>query len=470
MFARQILTDDQVEPLAEGVLATLEQVGVLCQNEEIMRGLDALGARVDFAAERVHFPRELTAEFVAGIRGEFPPTPGEPQRPLGAPGLPGIGTQVAQLYLDPRTGELRQSNQADMIALMKLGEVLHGASGVGHVLALTDCPPMIEPLVAGMLLAEWTSNPQPPFAWHVDQIPWLEEMGEILGRERWFSWGATCFAHPLRLDRDTAGKYVARAKAGESCGMTAMPVAGVSTPVTVEGFVVVSSAEFVATWMAARAINPTVPLSGSMWPGTVDMGTGAVSYSAWDAMFYGFATVEFLRRWAGCSIPMGSGEYCDARVPGVYAALEKAYKSMTVSAFTGQPLSAGSGMLDEGKIMSPVQLLLDREYAAGAAHLCRRFDPTPENIALDDIVEVGIGISMSHLETMHTARRFRDSLWLPRLLDRTGYAGHAREDELLTRAADEVERLTASYVKPEGREDQLAAMRDVLERAKRALL
>jgi len=470
MFARQVLTDDQVEPLAEGVLTTLEQVGVLCQNEEIMRGLDAMGARVDFAAERVHFTRELTAEFVASIRGEFPPTPGEPERPLGAPGLPGIGTQVAQLYLDPRSGELRQSNQPDMIALVKLGEVLHGAGGVGHVLSLTDCPPMIEPLVAGLLLAEWASVPQAPFAWHVEQIPWLQEMGEILGHERWFSWGAVCFAHPLRLDRDTAGKYVARAKAGEPCGLTAMPVAGVSTPVTVEGFVVVSSAEFVATWMAARAINPTVPLRGSMWPGTVDMGTGAVSYSAWDSMYYGFATVEFIRRWVGYVVPMGAGEYCDARVPSLYASLEKAYKSMTVSAFTGQPLAAGSGMLDEGKLMSPVQLLLDREYAAGAAHLCRSFDPTPENIALDDIVEVGLGISLNHLETMRTARRFRDSVWLPRFMDRSGYAGHAREDELLARTADEVEHLTTSYVKPEGREDQLAAMRDVLERAKQALL
>ncbi len=470
MFARQLLTDDHVEPIAEGVLTTLEQVGVLCQNDEIARGLDALGAHVDYAAERVHFPREMTAEFIDDIRDEFAREPKLELQRLRAPGLPGIGTQVAQLYLDHRTGEERQANQQDMITLVKLGEVLHGERGVGHVLSLTDCPPKIEPLVAGLLLTEWATIPQVPFAWHVDQIPWLQEMGEIIGRERWFSWGAVCFAHPLRLDRDTAGKYVARARAGEPCGLTAMPVAGVSTPITVEGFVVVSSAEFVATWMAARAINPEVPLRGSMWPGTVDMATGAVSYSAWDAMFYGFACVEFMRRWVGFTIPMGSGEYCDARVPSLYAALEKAYKSMTVTAFTGQPLSVGTGMLDEGKIMSPVQLLLDCEYAAGAGHLAREFNPTPENMALDDIVEVDIGVHESHLGTMRTAKRFRDSVWLPRFMDRSGYAGHAREDELLEKAAGEVDRLLATYEKPEGREDQLAEMRAIVERAKRALL
>jgi len=469
MFQRHILSEDHVEPLAEGVLTTLEKVGVLCQNDELMRGLDAMGATVDFASERVRFPRELTAEFIATVRGEFAADP-EATGPLRPPPMPGVGTQVAQLYHDDRTGELRQSNQRDLTTLIKLGDVLHRERGVGHALSLTDCPPMIEPMVAGLLLAEYAHLPHGAFAWHVDQIPYLCEMGEILGRENWFAWGAICFAHPLRFDRDTAGKYVARAKAGEACGLTAMPVAGVSTPVTMEGFVVVSSAEFVATWMAARAINPEVALRGSMWPGTVDMATGAVSYAAWDAMLYGFAAVEFMRRWTGFTIPMGSGEYCDARVPGLYAALEKAYKSMTVSAFTGKALSSGGGMVDEGRILSPVQLLLDREFASGAAHLCREFDPSPENIALDDILEVGIGIELSYLETMHTVRRFRDSLWLPRFMDRSGYAGFEREEEILARAADHVDELLAQYEKPEGREDHLAAMREVVERAKKELL
>jgi len=61
-------------------------------------------------------------------------------------------------------------------------------------------------------------------------------------------------------------------------------------------------------------------------------------------------------------------------------------------------------------------------------------------------------------------------VWLPRFMDRAGYAGHAREDELLAKTADEVDRLLATYDKPEGREEQLAAMRAVIERAKKALV
>lgn len=468
MFQRHVLSEEHVEPVADAVVTVLETVGVLCQNDELMRALGAMGARVEESDERVRFPRELTTEFVAALRGEQEEA--DPMPRLRPPGDPGVGTQVAQIYLDHRTGEERQSNREDLTTLIKLGDVLHRERGVGHALSLTDVPPMIEPLEAGLLLAEYAHTPGAAFAWHVDQIPWLREMGEIMGRDEWFSWGATCFAHPLRFDRDTAGKYVARAKAGAPCGLTAMPVAGVSTPVTVEGFTVVSSAEHVATWMAARAVNAEVPLRGSMWPGTVDMATGAVSYASWDSLYYGFASVEFMRRWIGFTLPVGSGEYCDARTPGLYAALEKAYKSMTVSAFTGQGLSAGSGMLDEGKILSPVQLLLDREVAESSRHLCRQFDPTPGNIALDETLEVDIGIKLSHLETMHTARRFRDSLWLPELMDRSGYRGFEAEQAILDETADRVDALLAEYEKPEGREDELAAMREVVERARDALM
>ena len=42
-----------------------------------------------------------------------------------------------------------------------------------------------------------------------------------------------------------------------------MPVAGVTAPVTFEGFIVIASAEHVATWIAARALNPEVQLAGS---------------------------------------------------------------------------------------------------------------------------------------------------------------------------------------------------------------
>jgi trimethylamine--corrinoid protein Co-methyltransferase len=470
MFQTSLLKDEHIEPLADGVLSVLERVGVLCENDELCRALDAWGAEVDFDTQRVKFPRRLVAEFVDGLRAEFAGRPDPWGHAFPAPGLAGIGTQVAQLYHDLETDQMRSSDAAGFIELVKLGAVLHPTGAVGHVLSMTDIPPLLEPLQAGLLLAEWAPVPGSPFIWRVDQADWMIEMGHALGKEDWFSWGAVCFAHPLRFDRDTVGKFVRRVKEGAATGLTGMPVAGVSTPVTVEGFVVVSTAEHLATWIACRALNPEVGLSGSMWGGSVDMKTGAVSYSAPDAMLYSFAGVEFIRRWIGFRMPVGAGEYCDAKQPGLYAALEKAHKAMTVCAFTGQPPGAGSGLIDEGKTMSAVQLMLDREFSVAAASLSKRLDPTPENVALDTAFEVSVGLQTNYLQTDHTLRHFRECLWLPAIVERSGWNGFAEEAKTVEKTKAKLRELLAAYEKPAGRDDQLAAMRRVFDRAKAALL
>jgi len=445
-------------------------VGVLCENEELCRALEAWGAEVDFETQRAKFPRGLASDFVEGLRREFAAQADPWGHAFPAPGPAGIGTQVAQLYHDFEADVMRSSDAAGFIELTKLGAVLHPGSAVGHVLSMTDVPPLLEPLKAGLLLAEWAPVPGGPFVWRVDQADWMIELGEVLGQEHWFTWGAVCFAHPLRFDRDTVGKFVRRVKEGAATGLTAMPVAGVSTPVTVEGFVVVSTAEHIATWIAARALNPNVPLSGSMWGGSVDMKTGTVSYSAPDAMLYAFAAVEFVRRWLGFHMPVGAGEYCDAKQPGLYTALEKAHKSMTVSAFTGQPPSAGSGLIDEGKTMSAVQLLLDREFAVATGCLSKTLNPTAENLALDVAFEVEVGLTTNYLQSEHTARHFRECLWLPQIVDRSGWNGVEGETQTLGRTKAKLRELLVEYRKPEGREDQLAAMREVYARAEKALL
>jgi trimethylamine:corrinoid methyltransferase-like protein len=221
--------------------------------------------------------------------------------------------------------------------------------------------------------------------------------------------------------------------------------------------------------MAARALNPSVGLGGSMWAGTIDARTGAVSYSATDAMSYAVATVAFLRLWAGVRIAVGAGDYCDAREPGLYAALEKAYKSMTVTACTGQPWAAGTGLLDEGRTISPVQLLLDRELSGSAAWLARGFDVEAVEAGVQAAVEIGLGFGSNHLASGHTARHFRNSLWLPRYADRRGWTREA-DEAAVRRAQADIDRMVAEYRKPADRDGVLGRVRGVIDRARRVLL
>ena len=469
MFQRGMLSDSSVEQLARSVMGVLEQVGIVCQNAELLRALSESGAVVDEARNRAWFPSSLVAEFAAGLR-QSAHDPEDEKPGFSPPALARLGTQVAQFFLDDRTGERRPGSREDLITLIKLGDALHRDDGVGHSLLLRDMPPLLEPLEAAMLLAEYAHVPGPAFVWNVRQVDYLIEMGEILGIPEWYSLGAICFSHPLRFDKDVADRFVRQARSGYPTGLTGMQVSGATTPVTVAGFIAVSAAEFVATWIAARALNSEVPLRGSIWGGTLDMKTGAVSYCSPDGMLRAFATAEFLRRWCGQHVGVGGGEYCDARRPGRYAALEKAYKAMTVAAFTGQHPPVGEGMLESGKTISPAQLVLDREFGRGAQVLAGEFPVTPESIAMDAILDVGLGLDKSYLETEHTLRHHRECLWRPEIVGRAGWNGWADEEATLERAKRRVVELTAAYEKPSVDPAKLARMRQVVERARRELL
>jgi trimethylamine--corrinoid protein Co-methyltransferase len=466
MFQPTLLRDEQVERLAGGVCRVLERVGILCQNEELLQALAAAGAQVDVQLERARFPRRLIASLAESLRQENADL-SRTVRPFTPPGQPTIDCQIAQFYYDHPRRERRIGNRRDLIEMIRLADVLHPEVPAGHVVVQAEVPRMLEALESALLLAEYAHEPGRAFAWYAEQIDWLVEMGEILGIPDWFNWGAICFAHPFRFDKDVADKFVRRVREGVPTGLTAMPVAGVTAPVTMDGFVVVAAAEQVATWLAARALNGQVALSGAMWAGAVDMKSGSVSYSAPDAMIRGFATVEFLRRWTGIDVPVGGGEYCDARAPGMAAAWEKAYKAMTIAAFTGRHPEIGEGMLENGKVFAPVQLLLERDLSAGVAHLARQLSAREEEMLLDEIEQVDLGFSTNHMLTAGTLAHYRSSLWLPGLIERAGWAGAAGDAALLDKAQGRIDELLGQYHKPEGREKQLAAMRQVVERARK---
>jgi len=466
-----ILRETDTEPLGDAVFRILGKVGILCQNREILEALDEAGAEVSFDDQTARFPKRVVEELVETVRRQSEAQSADDETPrFASPGPPHFGTQVAQFLYDIDAGQARPGDKAAFVETVKLASVLHPDQSAGHSLLLSDVPPMVEPLEAALLLAEYAHRPAPAFAWNVRQVDYLIEMGEILGLRDWFSWGAICFAHPLRFDKDVADKFVRRVRSGCATGLTAMPVAGASTPVSPAGFIAVAAAEIVATWLAARAINPDVPLGGSIWAGALDMKTGEVSYCSFDAMFYGFALAEFVLKWTGKEIVVGGGEYCDAKKPGYFAAWEKAYKAMTIAAFTGRHYGVGQGMLEEGKTLCHEQLLLERELAEGVGLLGRGVEVSPQTLDLASVFDVGHGLDRNHLDTEQTLRRYREFLWCPKTFGRNGWRGAETDEKVLQRFRGHAEELKAAYVPPEVDPAKLAAMREVVERGRRDLL
>lgn len=55
----EILKDKDMEPLLEGVLKVLEKTGMICENEEMLKAVENMGAEVDYEKRTARFPRKI---------------------------------------------------------------------------------------------------------------------------------------------------------------------------------------------------------------------------------------------------------------------------------------------------------------------------------------------------------------------------------------------------------------------------
>jgi len=147
---------------------------------------------------------------------------------------------------------------------------------------------------------------------------------------------------------------------------------------------------------------------------------------------------------------------------------------MAVSAYAGGHPQLGAGLLDSGKMFSPLQLLIDREFQSLLWHFSAGMEVNDEQIALDLIASVGSGIGASYLDSDHTLHRYRENLWFPALLDRSVWRGEGEEErteqKLLERARTQFREVMSRYQTPEVDGSMLTKVRQVVDQARRELV
>jgi trimethylamine--corrinoid protein Co-methyltransferase len=477
-----ILSDSDLDQLADAALTVLERVGVMYQSQVILDALEAAGATVDQDTHRARLPRALVESVVerqrrrSGTQGPSV-TRREPGPADGR--LPGIGNQVAQFYYDHERAERRAGNRQDLVRMVQFGEALDERTPVFHVLLMQEEPPAVEPLEALVVLLEHTSRPGSSYPHFAQQLPYLEEIGECYAGDPHRFLTATAYifiVSPLRMDRRACDYMVGLIRRGLPCAIGTQPVSGVSAPVTRAGAIVVGAAEILAGWTAAAALDPDLELSsGSILSGAVDMPTGNVTFCSPESMLQDIGCVELFRRRFGCRVTVAVPcDYTSAKLPGFQAGFEKAFEAMAVSDHTGGYPGMGAGLLDSGKMFSPLQLLIDRELQSFLWRFSAGVKVDEEEIALDMITSVGSGIGASHLDSEHTLRRYRQDLWFPALMDRRVWSGEREEEHpderLLKRTEAQFREVMSRYRPPEVDRDKLTKIRQVVAKARRDLV
>jgi trimethylamine--corrinoid protein Co-methyltransferase len=463
----EILSAAEATAIHDASVAVLGRTGMRFGSAALLAGLARAGARVDRGSGTARIPASLVEASLDATRSALAigrrmhllngvtSERGSAERGAAPHGL-GIQAKMSggcERILDWDLQTLRAPSEEDLRRLVILGEKIPEVAFVGNPVVLPGDERMRRIRTAA-LVAKLTRKVGSMEIWDEREIDVMAELGTVVRGSRAAFLDRPCLLtaketiSPLFLDAKAGAILLGLAARGLPCTIIPMPIAGLSAPASLLGAVVVANAEALGTICAIRSVHPEALVGAGVISGILDMRTGAVSFSAPEAALQDLALADLYRVSYGMDFLIGSG-YTDAKYPSSHVLAEKAMKFLfaRLSGRGTHPV----GLLNAGSVFSAEQAFVDLEICRAIhAHLEPKagFEAGKASsaAALAELVSVidGVGPQGSFAETAHTLAHFREQ-WLPRILDRTGFASleQSRGGDPYRAAHAEVERLLA---------------------------
>jgi len=465
-------SDDDLVRLNDAAWRVLERTGFKVHSTRLLQKLAEMGACVDDGTMIATFPRALLDERLGcGLL----PEPSEEAIAVAQDYRVSLGEVCFFLY-DWETGERRRATRQDTVDMIRLGDAIPEVRTISTPVVNSEIDQRLEVLEAIELLVAnsnkggGTGIRCPEQVRHIVEIT---RMCEKHGDPRRFVQTAGCLTTPLTLGERTAQIIEQLMDFGyDTFAFSSMPIAGGNAPVTTAGCAVMTIAELLGGRLVARAVNPEAKGVGSIITGTMDMTNGRPSFCSPQAMLQDILVWRVFRRLYGITIGVErKASYINAKVPGLQAAYERTFKQMTLADATGG-LGMHLGSLDGAAIFSPEQAMIDLDLCRGLWKFYRGVDMSDEALAVDEIESIGAGDGKSTFDTDHTLRHFRDSLWMPKLLDVSMWHDGLeadRERTMLRKANAQWKEYLGSWRQPEVNPELVADIHGVVERARAEL-
>ena len=446
MTSLEVLTNDARAQVHERTLHVLEHTGMRVDSDAARRILTEAGALVDDATRVVRFPPRLVERALAAAPRRFDLGGRRPgwRLPMNA----GESTLCLDggptLVLDRQTGERRRSTHADWLEATRLCDAL-------EEIGMWWSP--VEGKVLGDTPADWVSSMAETwrnFSRHVQDsfedvalAPWTLEVLEIVfgGRREVRRLHPYSFlitpVSPLVLESWEVDAWLALRGYDIPVAVMPMPIMGATAPGSLLATVLLGNCEVLGTLCLVEAAEPGVPFIHAPTLATMDPRSGRLAGNVPHAALNA-AGVEMARFYG---LPaMGSGPRCDAFVPGIQAAYEKAI-GMTLGCLAWPDVLVGPGTLAEATVFSFEQTLIDVEVW----RQCRKIHegvPVGEDRWLSDVLE-RVGPGGQFIGETSTRRNVRSEWLLPQLGVRDSYDAWtaAGIPDVLTEARAQVEEI-----------------------------
>jgi len=466
----QMLSDDQLQELYDGVLHVMEYTGLEVHHEEAREILKQAGAWVD--GLRVRIPSSIVRRSLELAPRSFTvfARDGNPDHDIHiGPGRGHFGPgPTCPNFIDIETMERRPYLTSDVPLVAKLVDALPNIDFCESLGTVSDVHHDLGALYefAGM----FPNTSKPIVAWSYDKYD-SEAIHKIAvaeaGGQEDFELRPN-YVHyceplsPLVSTTEALEKLLFAAKHRVPLVFTPCPIAGGTAPVTPAGIIIQGAAE---SWMGlviAQQIQPGLPyIMGGVFS-VMDMNAMILSYGAPELSLMMSGITE-LAHYAGLPV-WQTGGCTDSKTFDEQAIIEGSL-SVFFSALTAGDLCHDVGYTESGLTGSVFQMAAMDEAIGYSRRITRGIEVNEETLAVDVIHDVGP--NGHYLREPHTRKFYKTEFWYPKLCDRHNYEewDMMGRTTLKDRTIARVEEILATHEASPIKSDTEQVIQEVLEEA-----
>lgn len=401
-----LLSENELDMIEGAAKKILSETGLNLQHQAMLDVMGEHGWKVDKKNERVFFQPEKVEAFLQES---------EPVDWSNLPPLRIIGGAYCTRYLAPGSDTPEMATVKNSSELTRLGDYLNNIDVMIGMGIPSDVPmktiPLWQYFTAWRYAQKTVSNAGGIF--QRECIPYMDEMSQVMAAEK----GGRAGDHvhvglelitPLVFGRYEAEVYYDAVKKGLRTSLMSIPSLGGTAPVTIAGALALGLAEM---WICNILMRVFTGKKGLYYMSSIsplDMRKGFMRLGRPESALLHTSVGQLARRrkaefHANCFLS-------DAHRPSVEAGFQKAITA--IPAFlAGSTSTGGCGMLSIDEYNSPIQLILDNEFAGALKRMLRGYEINEETLAVDLINQIGPG--GNYLDEEHTFGHYRQELWMP---------------------------------------------------------
>jgi trimethylamine---corrinoid protein Co-methyltransferase len=449
----QVLSEPEMLKIDQASRALLLEVGIQTDHKEAMELFHKAGALVDSNNKNVRIPSHVindTLSMCSSCVKLYDRKGGSPLLIGGDRvyfGTVGIATNV----LDFSTNTYRQVVCDDLRDIIRLSDTLDPPDFILIPATPTDVPVGIVDMVEFKYLLLNTKKHFIAEAQNRRNLMKCFDMAieigvslETIQRRPFFS-VLVCLTSPLLLRKDAIELIIESARLGLPLFIESGPMSGGTSPATLASTVVLANAELLASFVLAKAVNPSVPLIYASWARILDMRSATVSHGGPEFPLLRMATTQMAKYYG---LPSGGGGIlADTKSIDVQLGMEKLGTGL-LPALAETNMIVGMGLFADENAISLEALVIDHEICGWIDRVLRGIEVNDDTTDINVIEKVGPGGDF--VGTEHTMQFFRREMFIPVIMDR-GFLSLDKDPAakcMRTRARKRFRQLMEQYIPP----------------------